>query len=74
MLWSEKEPFGRQADYLGHAITASTIANINRDPKKRAKPFELQDFIPNFGEQEREAKTAEELYGMIRTWVSMAGK
>ena len=29
---------------FGHAITASTIANVNR--KKGAKSFKPQDFIP----------------------------
>ena len=46
MAFSQKEPFGADADYLGHAITASTIANVNR--KKGDKPYEASQFMPKF--------------------------
>jgi hypothetical protein len=40
------EPFGYLAEMHGDAITASTIANANRDPKKKAEPFSANDFLP----------------------------
>jgi hypothetical protein len=40
------EPFGSEAGYLGHAITASTIANVNR--KKGSKALKAGDFMPKF--------------------------
>ena len=46
IAFSALEPFGSDADYLGHAITASTIANVNRAKGKKAtKP---DDFMPKF--------------------------
>jgi hypothetical protein len=30
----------------GHALTASILANVNRDTKKRPEPFGELDFIP----------------------------
>jgi hypothetical protein len=51
MAFYSLEPFGREIEMYGHAITASTIANVNRD--KNSKPFKPGDFVPKFqlGEQ-----------------------
>lgn len=40
------EPFGFEADYLGHAQTSSTLVNINK--KKNSKQTTAKDFIPKF--------------------------
>ena len=47
MAFFSIEPFGTEVDFLGHAITASTIANANRDPKK-GKAYKPGDFMPEF--------------------------
>lgn len=44
MAFYELEPFGN--DWHQTGTIASVIANVNRDPKKRATPFEAEDFIP----------------------------
>ena len=41
------EPFGVNIDLLGHAITASTVANVYRNPKK-TKGYKPKDFMPMF--------------------------
>lgn len=51
MAFSTLEPFGADADNLGHAITASTIANVNRG--KNQKPYKVDDFMPKFERQEQ---------------------
>ena len=51
MAFYELEPFGSEAFYLGHAITASTIANVNK--KKGTKPISPVDMMPKFKEQEQ---------------------
>lgn len=51
------EPFGGETPYLGHAITAATIANANRG-KKGGKPAKPEDFMPKFGK--RKGQTVEE--------------
>ncbi len=51
MAFNTLEPFGGDAPYIGHGITASTIANVNR--KKGAKPYKVSDFVPKFEKQEQ---------------------
>jgi len=43
------EPFGSEADFLGHAITASTIANVNRQKGQRI--HKIDEFMPKFEKQ-----------------------
>lgn len=57
MAFSQVEPFGAEADYLGHAITASTVANVNRKPKSKALPVE--DFMPKFEKKKKKQSTSE---------------
>ena len=42
------EPWGVETEDLRTGIIASTIANVNRDPKKQKKPFKPQDFMPKW--------------------------
>ena len=51
MAFSTLEPFGVDAENLGHAITASTIANVNRG--KNQQPYKVTDFMPKFEKQEQ---------------------
>lgn len=49
------EPFGYSAEFQGHAMTSSVIAEVNRNPKKRSEPFTASDFMPKEeqGEEDR---------------------
>ena len=40
------EPLVVESEYIGHGIVASTLANVNRDSKKKKDPFTVGDFIP----------------------------
>jgi hypothetical protein len=40
------DPWGKERDELGFGVVASTIANVNRDSKKKATPFVPKDFMP----------------------------
>lgn len=51
MAYYRIEPFGQEARWLRTGVIASTIANVNRNEKKRSKPFEPSDFIPQFVKQ-----------------------
>ena len=46
MAFNAIEPFGTEAGFLGHAITASTVANANR--AKNQKAYKPNDFMPEF--------------------------
>ncbi len=56
MLFFEYEPWGTEVDLMGHGITASTVANVYRDTKKRASPFTPKEFMPKFEPRKRETK------------------
>lgn len=56
MAYAQLEPFGEEREDLRAGIVASTIANANRDPKKRKKPFAPEDFIPDFAGAWRRAR------------------
>lgn len=48
MQYAKVEPFGeRRADFRA-ALIACVIANTSRDPKKRPRPFEVEDFLLDF--------------------------
>lgn len=60
MAYAGLEPWGEERADLRMAIIASTIANANRDPKKRRKPFKPEDFLPKFDRSQREPQSWQE--------------
>ena len=56
IAFAQVEPFGVEAQFLGHAITATTVANVNRG--KNQNPFDVDDFMPKF---EHKAQSTEEM-------------
>jgi len=48
IAYSRIEPFGEErADWRAASVVAM-LANINRDAKKRRKPYPVSDFLLNF--------------------------
>jgi len=39
-------PWGEERADLRAGIVASTLANVNRDPKRRPEPYRATDFMP----------------------------
>ena len=64
----EFEPFGSEADYLGHAITASTVANVNRGKHKAHK---VEEFLPKF-ERQKETDITQAI-GFAATMTAVMG-
>lgn len=58
VAYYQLEPFGTEVDMLGHAITASTVANVNRG--KGQKALSPKDFMPDF-EKSSHVQSAEEM-------------
>ena len=52
MAFARLEPFGSDANYLGYAIVAATVANAHRG--KGQKAYEVNDFMPVFREVSKE--------------------
>lgn len=68
MEFYKVEPFGMDAEYLGHAITATTVANVNRG--KGQKAYKPQDFMPKFGTEEQ---TPEEMLQFAAMYTAALG-
>ena len=62
----EMEPWGTEVEDWRAALVTSTIANANRDPKKRAKPFEPKDFMPR--RVPVEEQTPDDHTRALRSW------
>jgi hypothetical protein len=61
MAYAAIEPWGPASEHradLRSGIVAATIANCNRDEKRRPEPFGPDDFMPQF--QEAAAETDED--------------
>mgnify|MGYP000940748974 FL=1 len=60
MAYYNIEPFGEERADLRSGIVASTIANVNRDPKK-GQPFKPTDFMPlsEMAEEDEEPEAQE---------------
>lgn len=46
MYFESIEPFGKETQYYGPAMTTAMLANINR--KKGTKPIKADEFVPKF--------------------------
>ncbi len=57
MAFAQHEPFGGDTIYIGNAIVAATVANVHRG--KNQKAYDIQDFMPEFGE--KKPQTVEEM-------------
>ena len=68
LAFSTLEPFGADAENLGHEITASTIANVNRS--KNDKPYKVEDFMPKF---EKNNKSTDEMIQMAEMFTAGLG-
>lgn len=58
------EPWGTDIEMLGHAITASTVYNVNRG--KRNKALGPKDFMPEW-HKERVIQSEEQMLSFVET-------
>jgi len=63
IAYAELDPFGEWRADLRAGIVASTMANTARDPKRRAKAWTAQDFMPQF--ERKEPKSWEDQLSMV---------
>lgn len=60
IAYSHVDPFGEERDDLRAGIIASVIANSNRNPKKRPRPFTPGDFMPKLDRRPKKTQSWEE--------------
>ena len=64
------EPFGGGVQFLGHAITASTLANIHRPKGHRA--YKIEEFMPKFEKKEQSVDEMLQMAQMLT--IGLGGK
>lgn len=57
-VFYREDPFGEERADLRAAQGHAILANVNRDPKKHDKPFEVIDFMP-YAKRKQEAEKAQ---------------
>lgn len=60
MAFFALEPWGTEVDDDRAGVVAATVANVNRDPKKRREPYKATDMIPPRHPDEAEELSMEE--------------
>ena len=66
------EPFGGLRDDLHAALVVAMIANVNRDPKKRKKPYSPADFMPDWWRNKQDPEQAHAA-AMMAKFAMLAG-
>ena len=66
MAFFSLEPWGADIEDWRFAMLASVIANVNRDPKKRKKPYKPSDFMPR--REPAEEQSWEEQARILELW------
>lgn len=56
--YARLEPFGEERGDSRAAMICAMIANVNRDPKKKATPYSVSDFMPRYGEPRKSPASA----------------
>lgn len=67
------EPWGIEPADLRAGIISSTIANVNRDAKKKRRPYTPTDFIPKWGGKQPLEQTPEQQRQIIEQWMRVLG-
>jgi len=68
MAFSQVEPFGGDTQYIGHAITAQTVANRHR--QKNEKAHKVDEFMPKF---EKKEQTVEQMVQIAQMYTIANG-
>lgn len=75
MAFFRLEPWGTEVEDWRAALIASTIANTARDTKRRRKPYEPKDFMPEYGPPKRqEEQSWEEQARILEMWARVLGE
>jgi len=70
MAFYQLEPWGTETEDWRAGLIASTVANANRDQKRRRRPYEPQDFMPrrDVRPKETEEQPVEDQIAIVEMW------
>lgn len=68
MVYADLEPFDEVRADIRTAHIISTLANVNRDPKKRRKAFDIADCLLHFGDSRppKKVKSARDMENVAK--------
>ena len=69
MAFWQLEPYGAEIGFVGSAIVAATVANVNR--QKGQKAYSASDFMPEFGPKQEQ--TVEEMIQIAAMYTAVLG-
>lgn len=69
----EMEPWGCEIDDQRSGIIASTFANGFRDKRKRKKPFQVSDFMPDRGPKKPVKKSWQSMLALVEVMNAALG-
>ncbi len=58
---------------LNGALVASTLVNINRDTKKKPKPYSIQDFLLKYRKEPKKVSDPSVIRNKVSTFLEMIG-
>ena len=70
IAFSQLEPFGAEIEEYHAALIASVIAEVNRNRKKRGKPFAPREFMQKWGEPEGKATSPEAMLDFVKQFTA----
>lgn len=68
------DPWDANRADLGFGMVASVIANVNRDPKKKAQPFSASDFMPYREQQRSDADRQRDMNRKVKAFLTTLQK
>lgn len=66
MAFWQLEPFGSSFEEYQAALVASVIAEVNRNKKKRGRPFSPSEFMSDWGKEEKAEASAESMFAFVQ--------
>ncbi|MCP4201157.1 MAG: DUF4035 domain-containing protein [bacterium] len=71
IAFSQLEPFGAEFDEYLSALIASVVAEVNRNRKKRGKPFSPKEFMQHWGRPDPDkASTPEAMADFVKQFTA----
>lgn len=73
LAYNNLDPIGEERHDFQAALVASVMAEIHRDTKRRAKPFQPGDFMPEWGQREEPGPAWQGMLKMVEMMNTMMG-
>ena len=73
MAFYKMNPWGSDRDNLHAGIIASTVANVNRNPKRKRDPYVAKDFLLSFGGEKKKKVDGMAMFNQFKALAKSKG-